>query len=1156
MPHAEFVHLHQHTQYSLLDGACHLERLVAKARDLKMPALAVTDHGNMFGAVDFYGTAQHEGVKPIVGCEIYMAPGSRFEKSNQDGSYEGANHVTVLARDRTGYKNLMKLVTAGFLEGFYYKPRVDKTLFAEHHEGLVALSGCLNSEVARLLAAGDLAKAREVAGWYREVLGKDNYFMEIQYHGMPEQREVNRGIVTIARDLGIPLVATNDVHYLTQADVKAHEVLLCIQTGKTMKDKDHWRFSSDQFYFKSPAEMAQVFGELPEALKNTLVVAERCNLQLAFGQLHLPRYQVPPGYTLDSYLRELTQKGLKERYGHPTAEAEERLERELTVIERMGYAGYFLVVWDFISFAKSRGVAVGPGRGSAAGSLVAYCLGITYIDPLRYGLIFERFLNPERVSMPDMDIDFSDDRRDEVIEYVTAKYGAENVAQIITFGTMGAKAVIRDVGRALGMAYGEVDKIAKMVPNSLNILLDEALPQSPPLAEAVRTRPEVQELWQMAKALEGLTRHASTHAAGVVISNEPLQEHIPLYKGTKGEITTQYAMGAIEKIGLLKMDFLGLRTLTVISNTLKLVEEDQGTRMTPEDLPLDDAATFRLLGEVRTTGVFQLESAGMRDLLRRLKPERLEDIIALVALYRPGPMVMIDDFIARRHGRVKVTSDHPLMESILEETYGIMVYQEQVMRIASELAGFTMGEADVLRRAMGKKDPEMMDTQRKKFIDGASARGVSEKKAEKIFDQMAPFAGYAFNKSHAAAYAVLAYQTAYLKTHYPVGFMAALLSSEAGDTDKIVKYIEECRQMGIEVLPPDVNESGSSFRVVKEKIRFGLGAVKNVGETAIHSILTARQERGPFRSLFDFCARVDLRVVNKRVVESLIKCGAFDSLGASGGERARLFAAVDKAMEAASSAQRDRAGGQVSFLDILGGGQAGALSDPPLPEVPPWSPAQLLAAEKETLGFYVTGHPLAEFQEVIRAAATTTVADLASSGEKATVRVAAIVTAVKEITTKAGERMAFVTLEDLTGTVETIAFPELYRGAMLHLVKGAALLVTGQVDVTEEAVKILLSHVQPLAEAADSAGTAEKGRTVAVPVEIRVSSTALSLGLLQEIRAVVDRYPGSSPVRLHLETAPGTVVTVEAAAHLAVQADGGFLEEMEKLLGPGGVALG
>jgi len=1142
MPHAGFVHLHVHSQYSLLDGACHLEKLVRKAKEFKMPALAVTDHGNLFGAIDFYRLAQKEGVKPIIGCEVYVAPGSRLDRSPQDGQYEGANHLTLLVKDRVGYKNLIKLVTAGYLEGFYYKPRIDKELLSQHHEGLLALSGCLNSEVCQLLAQGEHGKALESAAWHRDLFGPENYFAELQFHDIESQREVNRGLLQLAKNLGLSTVATNDVHYLNAGDHKAHDTLLCIQTGRTVAERDRMRFAADQFYFKSPQEMQNLFPEVPEAIMNTLVIAERCNLQLDFDKIHLPRYEVPPGHTLESYLGEISWRGLKERYGEITEEARVRLARELNVIEKIGFAGYFLIVWDFIRFAKERGISVGPGRGSAAGSLAAYALGITNIDPLRYGLLFERFLNPERISPPDMDIDFADDRRDEVIEYVAQKYGKENVAQIITFGTLGAKAVVRDVGRAVGMPYGEVDRIAKMIPNILNVSLDEAVAQSPPLRETIHSAPELRELWEIARSLEGLTRHASTHAAGVVISGEPLIEHVPLYRGTKGEITTQYAMGAIEKIGLIKMDFLGLRTLTVIANTLKVLKETRGVELREAQIPFDDPRTFQLLSEAKTLGVFQLESAGMRDLLRRLGPERLEDVIALVALYRPGPMEMIPDFINRRHGRVKIDYGHPLMEKYLRETYGVMVYQEQVMQIASEMAGFTMGEADILRRAMGKKDVDLMARQREKFIAGAVARRVPKAKAGKIFELMAQFAGYGFNKSHAAAYAVLAYQTAYLKANYPVEFMAALLTSEMGNTDKTVRHIEECRQMAIEILPPDVNESARNFRVVEDKLRFGLVAVKNLGETAIQSILNARLTAGKFTSLHDFCERVDLRLVNKRVIESLIKCGAFDSLG---DHRSQLMASVDQAIEAASAVHRDRAKGQGSLLEMLGG-MASQMKPPQLHDMPEWSHAQRLTAEREILGFYITGHPLSEYEVLCKRYATAASDELSSLRDKETVNLCGIVTAVKEISTKSGDRMAFVTLEDLRGSVELIAFPDLYRSKMLYLIKDNPVLVRGQVDIGEEVVKLLLTDVQPLS---DLQGKTE-GR-----LEIAVRAEALSGQVLRQIHTTAANFRGTVPLRLRVYLDPGNAVVIEAGEGLHVQPTPEFISQVEKIVGSGSVAV-
>jgi DNA polymerase-3 subunit alpha len=1175
MQHADFVHLHVHSEYSLLDGAAQLEKLVAKAKELRFPAIALTDHGNLFGAIDFYLAAQKAGVKPILGCELYVSPGGRFEKANVDGSYEGANHCTVLVRNHRGYKNLIKLVSKGFLEGFYYKPRVDKELLSQHADGLLVLSGCLNSEVSRLLSQGEEAKAKEIAGWFQEVFGKDYYFMELQAHGLPEQKKVTEGTLRIAKAVGIPVVGTNDSHYLEASHAKAHEALLCIQTGTTVKDPTHWRFSSNEFYLKSAEEMRQVFADLPDACRNTLAVAERCNLELTFGQFHLPTYRIPSGHTSESYLEHLAWDGCRRRYGSSPPDAvSERLARELTVINKMGFAGYFLVVWDFITHAKERGISVGPGRGSAAGSLVAYCLGITNIDPIRYGLLFERFLNPERVTMPDMDIDFSDDRRDEVIEYVAQRYGRENVAQIITFGTLGAKAVIRDVGRALGMPYNEVDRIAKLVPNSLNITLDTALEQSPPLAEAVRNRSEVAELWEIAKSLEGLTRHASTHAAGVVISDQPLMEHVPLYKGSRGEVTTQYAMGPIEKIGLLKMDFLGLRTLTVIANTLALVAQSKGIALDPETIPLDDANTYRLLSEANTSGVFQLESPGMREALRKLRPERLEDVIAIVALYRPGPMDLIPDFINRKHGKAKIAYEHPLMEKHLRETYGIMVYQEQVMQIAGEMAGFSMGEADILRRAMGKKDREMMATQRAKFIAGCKANGIDERKAEKVFDLMEKFAGYGFNKSHAAAYAVVAYHTAYLKANYPVEFMAALLTSEMGDTDKIVQYIEECRAMGISVLPPDVNLSMAQFTVAEKTIRFGLVAIKNVGEAAIQSILKTREEKGPISSLTDFCRRVDLRLLNRRVIESLIKAGAFDSLGA---RRAQFLVGLGQAMEDGQRHQRDRQEGQASFFDMMNDAHSppGAHSDAPLPTIAEWDADQLLAYEKEVLGLYLSGHPLARFRHLAESFGVSPIDELGLKSDGARVTLFGHVTALKEITTKSGDRMAFVTIEDMGGSVELTVFPEPFRASAAILRAGPPVLVRGRLDGAAEVKKVLAEEIRSLDAVANGSATggdgvtastvsseagfslddpfAESSAPTAQTCRIRIPAGGDPRALLAAVKRYCTGHQGNVPLFLHLLLAGREVVVRAAGCSVWPVPD--LLEKVEALLGPGSIIV-
>jgi DNA polymerase-3 subunit alpha len=1167
MKHADFVHLHVHSEYSLLDGAARLEKLVDRAKALKFPALALTDHGNLFGAVDFYTACEKAGVKPILGCELYVAPGSRFERSSQDGGYEGASHCTVLARTRAGYANLMKLVSKAYLEGYYYKPRVDRELLAQHADGLLVLSGCLNSEVSRMLSAGDEAKAQQTAGWYQEVFGKDYYFMEVQSHGLEQQVAVTEGTIKIARAIGAPLCGTNDSHYLEAEHSRAHEALLCIQTGTTMSDPDRWKFSSNEFYVKSADEMRAVFKDLPEAYRNTLAVAERCNVDLQFGQFHLPKYQVPDGFTLDSYLEERALEGLKWRFGSSPADAVvERLRYELGVVSKMGFSGYFLVVWDFISYARRQGIAVGPGRGSSAGSLVAYCLGITNVDPIRYGLIFERFLNPERISMPDMDIDFADDRRDEVIRYVVDRYGADRVAHIITFGTMGAKAVIRDVARVLGFSYGEADRLAKLVPGfPLNISLDEALEKSPPLAEQVKRDQRVGEMWGVARALEGCTRHASVHASAVVISDEPLMERVPLYKDPKRpELITGYAMGPIEKLGLLKMDFLGLKTLTVISDALRLVKESRGVTLDGDALPLDDARTYQLLSEARTFGVFQLESAGMRDALKRLKPQRIEDIIAMVALYRPGPMDLIEDFVNRKHGRAPIAYEHPLMEQVLQETYGIMVYQEQVMRLAADLAGFSLGEADTLRKAMGKKDRELMATQREKFISGCKVNKIDARKAERIWDLIEKFAGYGFNKSHAACYGVVAYQTAYLKANYPTEFMAALLTSEMEKTDKIVLYVEETRAMGLRVEPPDVNVSRSDFTVAGEAIHFGLAAIKNVGATAIESIVRTREADGRFATLDDFCARVDLRLVNRRVVECLIKAGAFDSLQST---RAGLLAALDQAMDSGQRQQRDREEGQVSLFDMPGGG--GAKPAAPVAaaaRLPEWPQEEMLAYEREVLGFYLSGHPLEQYREMARRIGALSAADLAARSTGARVLLLGQVSAFSESTTKSGNRMAFATLELVDGSTPLTIFPEPYRscaGALRH--KGPVI-VRGRADDSDKGRVVLAEEIKPLEDAMGNLAPAGNGHgpangngsgnggASAHACRIRVSAAAEALPeLLASVKAACREHEGRTPLFLHVLLPEQEVVL--RIKELAVDPDADLVSKVEGLLGAGSILV-
>jgi DNA polymerase-3 subunit alpha len=1180
-PRADFVHLHVHSEYSLLDGAAQLEKierapgqgrkevdvgLIARAAQLGFPALALTDHGNLFGAIDFYAACQQAAITPIIGCELYVAPGSRFERSPQDGGYEGASHATVLVRNETGYRNLIKLVSKAYLEGFYYKPRVDHELLAQHADGLLVLSGCLNSEVSKLLAAGEDAKALETAGWYQEVFGKDFYFMEVQSHGIDLQARVTEATVRLARQIGAPLCGTNDSHYVEAGHARAHEALLCIQTGATMSDPNRWRFSTEEFYLKSADEMRSVFKDLPEAYRNTLAVAERCKLQLGFGQFHLPNYDVPAGHTLDSYLEHLATEGLARRYGGAPPDAVvERLRYELSVVSKMGFSGYFLVVWDFIAYARGKGIAVGPGRGSSAGSLVAYCLGITNVDPVRYGLLFERFLNPERISMPDMDIDFADDRRDEVIRYVVERYGADRVAHIITFGTMGAKAVIRDVARVMGFSFGEADRIAKLVPGfPLNITLDEALEKAPALAEQVKRDSRVGELWAVARTLEGCTRHASVHASAVVISDAPLMDRVPLYKDPKRpELITGFAMGPIEKLGLLKMDFLGLRTLTVIADAARLVGESRGITLDPETLPLDDDKTYQLLSEARTFGVFQLESAGMRDALKALRPTRIEDIIAMVSLYRPGPMELIPDFVNRKHGRAPITYEHPLMEKYLQETYGIMVYQEQVMGLAAELAGFTLGEADTLRKAMGKKDRELMAAQRAKFLVGCRANDIDGKKAERVWDLIEKFAGYGFNKSHGACYGLVAYQTAYLKANYPVEFMAALLTSEMEKTDKIVQYMEECRSMGLRVVPPAVGVSGARFTVLGETIHFGLAAIKNVGATAIDSIVKAR-ETGAFASLADFCGRVDLRLVNRRVVESLIKAGAFDWLGET---RAGLLSGLDQAMEAGQRSQRDRDEGQASLFESLSSPRADGSAPAPRVDshVPEWPREELLGYEKEVLGFYLSGHPLDEFREVAGRLRAVSAAELAGSPVASRVLLLGLVSGLQENSTKSGNRMAFATLELVDGSVPLTIFPEPYRACAVALRHRGPVLVRGRIDDSDKGRVVLAEEVKPLDEMTvaqiraggdrapgrrNGAATGESPQTCRIRVRV---GTAEPQALLASLRGICEAHPGPTPLFVHVLLDEQEVVV--RAKGLSVLADEALLGKVEGVLGPGSILV-
>ncbi len=1155
----EFVHLHLHTEYSLLDGACRVDELVEQAARMGMKALAVTDHGNMFGAVAFHDACLERGVKPILGCEAYVAIGSRFERAGT-GIQEAYNHLTLLATDDAGYHNLVKLVSAAYTEGFYHRPRIDKELLARHSQGLIGLSGCLSGEIASHLRNGQDQAALRSVGEFSEIFGKDRFYLEVMEHGIEPQRRVNQGLVRINGQTGLPLVATNDAHYLAKDDHHAHDVLLCIGSGKKVADTERLRFDTNEFYLKTGEEMARLFPDHPEALRSTVAIAEMVGFELK-GASSLPAFDVPPGFTIESYFEQVTRDGYAERCRAlaPLAEAgrlryplsvyAERLDKEIGVIRRVGFAGYFLIVWDFIRYAREKGVPVGPGRGSAAGSLVAYCLRITDIDPIEYDLIFERFLNEERISPPDIDIDFCENRRGEVIEYVTRKYGRENVAQIITFGTMKAKAVVRDVGRVMDMTFAEVDRIAKMIPFDLKMTLDKALLESPPLQEAYQKEPKVKELIDVSRRLEGTTRHASTHAAGVVIAPQPLTEFVPLFKGNTADITTQFDMKGVERIGLLKMDFLGLRTLTLIDNCVKMIAAQTGVVVDPDHLPLDDARTYEMFTAGKTSGLFQFESDGMRDILKRFKPDRLEHLTALNALYRPGPMQMIDDFIKRRHGQTRVTYDHPLLEPILSGTYGVMVYQEQVMQIASALAGYTLGEADILRKAMGKKKADVMAKQMSKFMDGCAARGVNDKKARKIWDHMEQFAGYGFNKSHSAAYAWLAYQTAYLKANYPSYFMAALLTSERATTDKMVHYIGECREMGIKVLPPDVNESDMFFTVVPGgegalPIRFGQAAIKNVGEGAVEAILKARREGGPFKSIFDFCERVDLRAVNRRVVESFVKSGTFDSLDA---RRAAQFAAIDRAMEAGQKQQRDKEQGQGSLLGLLmGGGDASSAPLERLRDVPAWGEGERLAFEKESLGFFITGHPLERFRAELAQWASATTGRLPDLADKE-VSVGGIITGLRLIKTKKGDRMASFVLEDLEGGVEALVFPETYKKVAGRLAEDQVVMVKGKAEALEEGkARILVSEVMPL----DQAKMAD-----ARFVTIRVAVSSWDRAKGERLRDILDAHRGECPVTLEVVGAGDYAVSVSTGAYYRVRPDTTLRSEVEQLLGPGSLLL-
>jgi len=1195
---AEFVHLHLHTEFSLLDGACRIDELLDEAVKLKMPALAVTEHGNMFSSVVFHDHARERGIKPILGCEVYVAQGSRFDKS---GPQTETNHLVLLAETNDGYKNLIKLVSAGYTEGFYYRPRIDKELLAQHAGGLIGLSSCLKGEIASALKVGQARAALDAAGRLRDILGPNNFFLEMQYQGIEEQKVVNEALLPLARDLNLPLVCTNDVHYLRQADHQPHDILLCIGTGKTVNDAQRMRYHGDQFFLKTAEQMASVFSDCPHALRNTLLVAERCNVTIPMGQNHLPTFGVPDGFTIDSYfehvardgfaqrlprLRQLAQEG---RLRHTIDEYERRLDYEIEMVKKMGFPGYLLIVWDFIRYAREEQIPVGPGRGSAAGSLVAWCMRITDVDPIDFELLFERFLNPERISMPDIDVDFCERRRGEVIDYVTRKYGRENVAQIITFGTMKAKAVVRDVGRVLEMPYADVDRIAKQIPPALDMTLDKALAENPILKDMAAKDGKVKDVIDIGRRLEGMSRHASVHAAGVVIAPGPITDYAPLYKGQRDELTTQWNMKEVDRVGLLKMDFLGLSTLTLIDDCLKEIKRTEGVDLAIDQIPLDDPKTYKVFQEGAAFGIFQFESSGMRELLRRAKPTHIDDLIALNALYRPGPLKsgMVDDWVERKQGKREVKYDLKELEPILSETYGVIAYQEQVMRIAQAVAGFTLGQADVLRKAMGKKDPKVMAKQRAAFLEGAKKQGVSEKKALKLFELIEYFAGYGFNKSHSAAYALLAYQTAYLKANYPWHFAAALLTIEAQNTDKLAMYLAEARDRAIPVLPPDINESQLNFSVERGKgVRFGLTAIKGLGEGAINSILAARaQLGGRIPSLHGLCEILDLRLANKRVFEALIKSGACDSLLERTdmplrAARARLLASTDAACDHGARTQRDKDLGQ---SDLFGGSdEHGAPGHAQLPDVPPWTEIEQLNYEKEALGLYWTGHPVDRYADDLREYGAKSTGDLnikkqhdevgepqgfaapvngddqgvaslygsangnGLHGKGEEISIGGIVSGLRPLKTRKGDRMCVFMLEDAAGSIEVVVFPEAFKQHGHLADNGQTVLVKGKFERDDESARIIASEIAPIGIVRER---------LAKSVAIRLTTPPADRATFERLWDLFARHKGDRRVAIVLHERDRHIrITVDVNG-VRVRPSETLVTEVEKICGVGSVSL-
>ncbi|NLY70160.1 MAG: DNA polymerase III subunit alpha [Clostridiales bacterium] len=1146
-----FTHLHVHTEYSLLDGAARIKNLVKAAKELGMDALAITDHGVMFGVIDFYKEAKKQGIKPIIGCEVYTAARRMYDKDS--GIDKNQGHLVLLAKTNEGYKNLSKIVSLGYTQGFYYKPRIDKEVLKEYSEGIIGLSACLAGDVQSKLLAGDYEGAKKEALSFLEIFGKDNFYLEIQDHGLEEEMQIRPLIKQLHKETGIPLVATNDVHYVMQEDARAHDVLLCIQTGKTLEDTDRMRFANDQYYLKNENQMRNLFVDIPEAIDNTQKIAQMCNVEFNFGQLHLPDFIAPDGKDNKSYLRQLCYKGLEERYKEPDDKLKERLEYELTIIEEMGYVEYFLIVWDFINYAKSKGIMVGPGRGSAAGSIVAYCLHITDIDPIKYGLIFERFLNPERISMPDIDIDFCYERRGEVIDYVVNKYGEDKVAQIITFGTMKAKQAIRDVGRVMNISYGEVDSIAKMVPFDLNMTIDKALEMNPELKEEYESNRTVRDLIDTAKALEGMPRHASTHAAGVVITKNSINEYVPLYLAEKG-VSTQFTMGTIEELGLLKMDFLGLRNLTVIRDALELIKDNYGIDIDFSKMDFDDPKVYELISSGDTLGVFQLESSGMRQFMKNLRPDCFEDIVAGIALYRPGPMQSIPTYIENKKNPEKIEYIDKSLEPILSVTYGCIVYQEQVMRIVRDLAGYTYGRSDLVRRAMSKKKRDVMETEKEFFINGKKdeegnveivgcvANGISKEAAEEIYAQMVSFAEYAFNKSHAAAYAVLAYQTAYLKAHYPVEFMAALMDSVIGDSDQIAKYIRDCESMGIEILPPDVLQSSSKFTVEDGKIRFGLLGVKNVGQGVADAIIRMREEKGRPKNIFQFFNNIEICDINKKAIESLIKAGAFDSLNEN---RAQLLAVYEDLIDSANNDYKRTIKGQLSLFqensDIM---QDCGYSNK-LPDVKNFSKNILISMEKEMLGVYLTGHPLEDYASKIKKIETITTEEIINDEHNEHifdgmhVTLAGIISDKKTLVTKKNNLMAFIQLEDLVGSIEVIVFPNIYERHRDLINEDSIVVIKGTINCKEdEAPKILADEIYPL--------EGYKEANLSTAVKIRIPVVMDEEFVLEEIKDILQKHPGDTPVLIYLESS-GRCLSAET--NLWVNPSDEFFRVLEDTLG-------